>query len=332
MAHTGQSSDEIKGIDYYKVFAKIGGIDVIVGGHDHVMVDKWEKSSRRSVENPDEFEPVKVISTGADELHYFGGNLNLFGTMNLTFDDKGVLIPQECKNDIRYTHIYPTTNFVSQFIDKHARKIIGVINMPIVNLSNPLRTENKVANFVADSDFWYATQNSKIGPKPDFAMINAGTIRDEFSHVEISRNNIHQVLPFKESLVKAELTKKQIYDALSIAAESTTLKKPTPGLMQVSHLTYKVNPDYSVSRVKILDDAGKVRYDLDRMDDDETFTCVMDSFLISGPNLLKCLKTEAIEDYGVTRAEALEQYLSSGEQKDVVLTNRIFLPSAKTVS
>ncbi len=326
LAHTGQSSEEIKGIDYYKVFAKIGGIDVIVGGHDHLMVDKWEKSSRRSVDNPEEFEPVKVFSTGEDYLHYFGGNLNMFGTMNLTFDDNGVLIPNECKNDIRYTHIYPATNFVSKFIDKNARKIVGVLNMPIVTLSNPLRTENKVANFVADSDFWYATRNSQIGPKPDFAMINAGTVRDEFSHVEISRNDIHQVLPFKESLVKVELTKKQIYDALSIAAESTTLKKPTPGLMQVSHLSYKVNPDYSVSQVKILDDAGRVRYDLDKMDDDDKFTCVTDSFLISGPNLLKCLKTEAIEDYGVTRAEALEEFLSSREPKNALLSDRINMP------
>lgn len=312
LAHTGEYSNDDKGVNYYKVFAKIGGIDLIVGGHDHLMVDKWEKSSRRRVDNPDEFEPVRVVSTGSSKKHYFAENLNMFGTMNLTFDDDGVLIPEECTNKIHYTHDYPKTNFVGQFIDAKAKEILKVIDMPIVPTKNPLRNENKVANFVADSDFWYVTKHSSPDEKPDFAFVNPGTIRDSFSHVEISRNQIKQVLPFKESIVKAELTKKQIYEALSISAESATFKKATPGLMQVSHMSYTVNPDFSISDVKILDDDGNVRFNLDDMEDDDTFTCVYDSFLASGPNLLGCLKSDDAEDFNITRAEAMEEYLTSG--------------------
>lgn len=324
LAHTGEFSNDDKGINYYKVFAKIGGIDVIVGGHDHLMVDKWENSSRRRSDNPEEFEPVKVVSTGSAKNHYFSENLNMFGTMNLTFDDDGVLIPHKCKNKIHYTHDYPKTNFVGQFIDAKAREILKVIATPIVPKKSPLRYENKVANFVADSDFWYVTEHSAPDEKPDFAFVNPGTIRDSFSNVEISRNQIKQVLPFKESIVKAELTKKQIYEALSISAESATFKKATPGLMQVSHLTYTVNPDSSVSDVKILDDDGNVRFNLDDMEDDDTFTCVYDSFLASGPNLLGCLKAENAEDFNITRAEAMEEYLKSGAEIPDYITDRIY--------
>lgn len=325
LAHTGEYSNDNKGINYYKAFAKIGGIDLIVGGHDHLMVDKWEKSSRRKIDNPEEFEPVRVVSTGSSKEHYFAENLNMFGTMNLTFDDDGVLIPEECTNKIHYTHNYPKTNFVSQFIDDKAKEILKVIDMPIVPVKNPLRNENKVANFVADSDFWYVSEHSAPGEKPDFAFVNPGTIRDSFSHVEITRNQIKQVLPFKESIVKTELTKKQIYDALRISAESATFKKATPGLMQVSHMTYKVNPDLSISDVKILDDNGNVRFNLDEMDDEDTFTCVYDSFLASGPNLLGCLKSDNIEDYKITRAQAMEEYLRSGTQIPDFASDRIYI-------
>ena len=323
LAHTGEYSNDDSGINYYKIFAKIGGIDLIVGGHDHLMVDKWENSSRRRADNPSEFEPVRIVSTGSSKKHYFAENLNMFGTMNLTFDDDGVLIPEECTNDIHYTHDYPKTNFVAQFIDDDAKEVLKVINMPIVPVKNPLRNENKVANFVADADFWYVTKHSAEDEKPDFAFVNPGTIRDSFSNVEITRNQIKQVLPFKETIVKAELTKKQIYDALSISAESATYKKATPGLMQVSHMTYTVNPDFSVSDVKILDDEGNVRFNLDDMDDEDTFTCVYDSFLASGPNLLGCLKVDDYEDFNITRAKAMEEYLTSGAKIPDFMSDRI---------
>lgn len=313
LAHTGQYSGENKGIDYYKIFAKIGGIDVIIGGHDHMMVDRWENSRRTKIDNPREYEPVRIVSTGSDSMHYFSGNLNLFGMLNLTFDDNGVLIPEKCKNKIKYSHIFEKTNFISQFMNKDSQKVMGVLPMPIVTDCSPLRNENKVANFIADSDFWYASKHTQDGIKPDFAFVNAGTIRDSFSDMEVTKNQIRQVLPFKESLIKAELTKKQIYDALAISAESTTYEKATPGMMQVSHMTYRINPDYSISDVKILDDEGNVRFNLDEMDDDDTFICVYDSFLVSGPNLLGCLKAEPLEDYNVTRAQALEEFLQSGD-------------------
>jgi len=326
LAHTGQFSGGQNPVDYYKTFAQIGGIDVIVGGHDHIMVNKWENSSRPKQDNPQEFEPVKIFATGTSENHYFSGNLNMFGTMNLTFDDNGVLIPDECGSALKYSHSYPKTDFVSKYLSKDSQKIVGVLTTCILTASDPLRTENPVANFVADSDFAYVKKHSKVGNVPDFAFVNPGTVRDSFPDVEITKNKIRQVLPFKESLVKVELTKKQIYEALSVSAESASFRKPTPGLMQVSHMSYRVNPDFSVSDVKILDDNGNVRYNLDYVEDDDKFTCVYDSFLASGPNLLTCLEAEPIEEFDVTRAEALEDYLAGNVKQTNTLYNRISLP------
>lgn len=329
LAHTGEFSNDKKGIDYYKAFAKIGGIDVIIGGHDHMLVDRWENSDRPCEGASGYKEPVLIVSTGSGKGLFFSENLNMFGTLNLEFDDNGVLVPEDCIQTLRYTHDYPKTNFISKYLDSDAQTVIGEIPVPIVTTSNPLRNENEVANFVADSDFWYVKNHSASDEQPDFAFINPGTIRDAFPHTEVTKINIRQVLPFKESIVKADLTKKQIYEALRISAESTTYNKATPGLMQVSHMTYKVNPDYSISDVKILDDEGNVRFNLDEMDDDDTFTCVYDSFLASGPNLLGCLKAEEFEDYQVTRAQALTEYLQSGADIPDHSTGRIRLREDK---
>ena len=88
-------------------------------------------------------------------------------------------------------------------------------------------------------------------------------------------------------------------------------------------MTYTVNPDFSVSDVKILDDEGNVRFNLDDMDDEDTFTCVYDSFLASGPNLLGCLKVDDYEDFNITRAKAMEEYLTSGAKIPDFMSDRI---------
>ena len=322
LAHTGQYSNVTSGIDYYKAFAKIGGIDVIVGGHDHIMTDEWETSTRRK-ENG-ELEPVRVVATGNSGQNYFAGNLNMFGTMNLEFDDNGVLVKEKCSNKIHSTHDYAPAEFINKYMSPNAQTVLGSLPTSVVNTSNPLRTENKVGNLVADSDFAYAKAHSTKGNAPDFAFVNAGTIRDVFPEKDVTKFRLHQVLPFKESIVKAELSKKQIYEALEISAKSATFKKATPGMMQVSHLTYTVNPDSSISDVKILDDEGNVRFNLEEMNDDDKFTCVYDSFLVSGPNLLGCLKSDVVEDFGVTRYQAMKEYLSNGNIADYS-TDRIIV-------
>lgn len=90
-------------------------------------------------------------------------------------------------------------------------------------------------------------------------------------------------------------------------------------------MTYTVKPDSTISDVKILDDEGNVRFNLDDMDDDATFTCVYDSFLASGPNLLGCLKSDNAEDFNITRAEAMEEYLTSGAKIPDFATDRIYI-------
>ena len=111
LAHTGEYSGHGKydrhDIDYYKEFSKIGGIDVIIGGHDHRQTNRWETSERG--------EPVKIASTGFAKDKNFGANLDSFGEMSLVFDKNGVLKPSLCENKFLDTENYPKSNYTKQF-------------------------------------------------------------------------------------------------------------------------------------------------------------------------------------------------------------------------
>jgi len=111
LAHTGELSGHEKNdrhdIDYYKEFSKIGGIDVIIGGHDHKKVDRWEVSERG--------EPVKIVSTGWAQDEFFGADLDSFGKMSLVFNKNGVLKQNQCNNEFVKTNNYEKTNYTKQF-------------------------------------------------------------------------------------------------------------------------------------------------------------------------------------------------------------------------
>lgn len=111
LAHTGELSGHDPGeshdIDYYKELSKIGGIDVIIGGHDHKKTNRWETTERN--------EPVKIVSTGRSKNDSFGANLDSFGELSLVFNKNGVLKKDSCKNEFHKTDEFEKSSYTEQF-------------------------------------------------------------------------------------------------------------------------------------------------------------------------------------------------------------------------
>ena len=286
LAHTGEA--------YYDELAKISGIDVVIGGHDHIEVDRWETTERG--------EPVKVVATGRSGVHGFAENLDYVGKLDLEFDDNGVLIKDKCQSEFQKVESSGEIN---------PKDVIYSFDVPI-KPSNQLLENSETANIIADSNLWYVNKYSKSGGA-DFAFVNSGALRGLFDK-DITKDDIQCVLPFVSTkLIKAPLTKKQIINTLEWCALSTTFKKIAPGLMQVSGMEYTINPDLSVSNVHILNENGTIKYNLDDFDDDSEFVAVYDNFLMTGVIGLSDLKkdgnNERVEYFNVSRQEVLLEYL-----------------------
>ncbi len=302
LAHTGELSEDDS--NYYSKFSDIGGIDVIIGGHDHKEINRLETSSRG--------EPVMIVSTGKGDKHDFGENLDMFGILNLEFDDNGILITKNSSNQF-----INTPHIIKNAEDKS--KTIYSFETPLKK-SDPLRGHSEIANLIADSNLWYVNAHTK-GDYADFPLVNPGTIRDNFNVKDVTEEKIISTLPFTVSkLIKTQLSKKQIIDTLSHGAKSTTFGKVSPGIMQVSGLEYTIENDLSVSNIHILNQDGTIKYNLDDFDEDDTFTCVYDVFLATGVAGLSALKKEqndsTIEYFNISRQDVLIDYLSNAEISD----------------
>ena len=314
LAHTGEKTNH--GKNYYNELAKIGGIDVIIGGHDHKMIDKLTYSNR--------CEPVRIVSTGQSVNYDFKGNLDLIGELNLEFDDFGVLDTGKTKNTFKETANYTKTKLNIFSNGKKASEVLFELKEPVVSC-NPMSSESKVADIVADSNLWYVNKNTK-GSKAAFALLNSGTIRSEFTNTDVTQNDIEEVVPFTTStLIKTKLTKKQIFDTLEWGIKSTKFSKPSPGVIQVAGLKYSVKPDGTIHNVFITNEKGKEIMKLDNLPDNIEFYCVYDIFLATGPAGLSELKkdftttkdTEYTEFFDISRQKALCEYFRYFKDKSL---------------
>lgn len=303
LAHTGEYSPDEKD-NYYDKFANIDGINVVVGGHDHRQVDRWIETDSGSF--------AKIISTGQSPDHYFEGNLDIIGLLNLEVEN-GELEKDKCISKFQK---------IENDDEIDDSEVVFELEEGLKS-SKPIFGHSEIGNIVADSNLWFVNSRTK-GKPADFAFVNAGTIRSTFSNKEVTLNDIRSVVPFTNSkLIKTDLTKKQIIDTLNWCAESTSFGKVSPGMMQVSNLEYTVNPDLSVSDVHILNDDGSIKYNLDDFDDDDKFCAVYDDFLMTGVAGLKDLKKDYIENpelkdeiefFYTSRQQALEAYLNENEE------------------
>ena len=300
LAHTGEFGEN--GENLYDEFSKLGGIDVIIGGHDHREVNRIQKSDRG--------EPVIIVSTGRSAEHGFEENLDYFGTLELDFDDNGVLNGENCKS-----RIIKTPKGDKSFEIKG--KVIHTLLNPLFE-TDRMSGHSETGNLVADSNLWYVNTNTK-GEKADIAFVNPGTIRGVFESKEITEEQVASILPFTSSkLVKAPLTKKQIIKTLEHCAKSTKEEKKYPGAMQVSGMEYTITPDFSVKDVHILNPDGSIKYNLDDFEDDKEFTVVYDTFLMTGVAGLSELRKEendkTVEIFDISRQDVLIEYLKKSDK------------------
>jgi len=177
-----------------KEVARCADIDVIIGGHEHSLLESASGGA-----------PIFKMTADAREVGQI--NLNILKTTGAveSIDWKVVPVTDQIKEDTRFAAI----NRKYGAILKELAKVVGRTNVELDARSAAGRSrETNVGNFIADA-FRTAT-GAEVG------LINGGSIRaDELIRPgPLTNRNVLSILPFKNRVVKIELDGATLRQAL----------------------------------------------------------------------------------------------------------------------
>jgi len=208
LSHMGMDEDE-------KLASTVAGIDVIVGGHSHIV-------------------QTNAKQVGQTIIVQAGSNAQYIGKLDLVYDR----LHHKVTSFTRANEVVPvvgtTVNAaVEQMVQKKAAEAAEILTKPIgetlVDLDNCYAGECPLGNLVADA--MLAAGQADAHPA-DVAMHNNSGLRARLARGTITYGNLFQVLPFGNVMTALDLTGEQILAIL----EKTVSGRP--GNLVVSGMTY----------------------------------------------------------------------------------------------
>lgn len=287
VSHLGHKTDKI-------VAQNTDGIDVIIGGHTHELLEDIKEGENLLYSKSEE--PV-IITEG-------GKNGAYFGKLNLTFDNEGVIT--KAQNNIGKTRNFHK-NLVNQYmfdsiLGKPER--IGYIKYapePVTDLTK----ENPHANFMCDA--------MRYELDTEIAIWNNSGTRDFFREGVVDSSDIKDIAPFADGVSVADVPEETLVNMFKRAVHETYRSQGNkPGLLAVSGLKYSVDPQKGeLNGMTFVDKEGNEhKIDIDNPRGDKTYKLATDSFVMSNGADLDVLapKEECIE-YPFNKAYVTCEYI-----------------------
>lgn len=286
LSHLGHKKDRT-------VAQKTDGLDVIIGGHTHELINDIKEGENFFYSKSGE--PVILTEAGRDG--------NYFGELKLKFDKNGVIT--KAQNNLGETGLFPK-NMINQHIFDEILGIPEVVGHVKVAPPPPkkLTEENPHANFVCD------IMREESGA--DIAIWHNCGVRNFFHEGELNTRDVKDISPFLDFVTVAEVSEKAIVDLFKKAIKDTySTSSRKPGLFAVSGLDYTVDRENkALVEMKYIDKNGKVhKIDVDNPSETKKYKIVTDEFLMS-----------AGADFNILAKE--EEYLKKYDyDKDVMVCN-----------
>ena len=241
------------------------GIDVIVGGHTHELLEGIEEDENLIYSKSGE--PIIITEAGKDGKH--------FGELNLTFDKNGVIT--KAQNNLGDTSLYHR-NLVHQYM---FNEILGKPEqVGYIEYAPPapksLLEENPHANFMCDA--------MRYEMDADIGIWNNAATRNYFKQGNIDSSDIKEIAPFADNISVAEVSEATLVNAFKKATEiSYNSIGNKPGLLAVSGLNYTVSPTKkTVVAMNFIDkDGNEYPIDVNNPRTDKKYKVVADSFIMS---------------------------------------------------
>ena len=260
LSHSGYANDKI-------IAQQTRGIDVILGGHSHHLLEDI-KENKNLFYNLDG-EPVVITQAGKDGEY--------FGVLNLEFDDNGIITKAQ-------NNVTPTKQFNRSLQAKYVVETIigkpehvGVINSAPPTPTNRLIENNPHGNFMVDA------MRKELGT--DIALLNSANIRGYFEKGNIDSRKVSEITPFKNKMIIAKVSEKDIVDAIKLGGKSFNAPGKKPGIVMVSGLRYTMNTKGELLKLEFIDSEGKATpIDINNPNPNKFYRTAMDDFYGRGGN------------------------------------------------
>jgi len=323
ITHTGFNLDK-------QIAENVGGIDFIVGGHDHEYIFK------------------KVNNT---YIIHDGVRGKFVGALSFNFDGKiknirWDLIPVDSsvKPD---THI---NSLMTKYWNLYKSKLnteIGLTEIPLDARKSVVRTrESNLGDLIADS--WLSWFNGA-----DVALVNGGSIRGDcvYPAGPITYRTINSILPFRNEIMEVELSGAELKQVLEISASALKIKgdrvpdscrASSGGFLQISGLRIIIdttNPPFSAiydgrKVAKIIYPGKRIAQILvkdngkwQEIDPERTYKVLINKWMSHGGDGYFIFLDKKCKNTTVVTTDALIKYIKSHKSLSPRLDRRIkFFP------
>ena len=222
LAHLGVD-DESTGNKSTDVFANTTGIDFIIDGHSHTVMEKGGNG-----------EPIQ--STGTK-----GANVGVIVIDNETKAiESNYLI--ETKIIEADTEILDSAIAVMSKIDADYGAVFANTDVDLEAVKEVVRSqETNMGDLIADAMIWEVLKGGSIEVADDHivAVTNGGGIRASISKGGVTMKDINTVLPFGNTLAVDYITGSELLEALEASTFSTP--EAVGGFPQVSGIVFTIN-------------------------------------------------------------------------------------------
>ncbi len=290
LSHLGYSHDR-------ELAEAVDGIDVIVGGHSHTVLDQPVVIDKE--------EPTLIVQAGE--------YLNLLGLLDVTFNAEGVVTSHsgELLDLKAYEEDADALAKVNEFkapIEEIKNEVVGSSDVVLNGERSDVRTkETNLGNLITDAMVEKANQSVKT----HIALQNGGGIRASIDAGDITLGEVLTTMPFGNNLVTLDLTGQEIKDALehSVSAIDTVEGR----FLQVSGINFKYDINKPVGErvwfVEVKTDNG-----FEALDPEKTYTVATNAFTADGGDgytMFKTAKEEGrMKELYVVDYEVFTEYLA----------------------
>jgi 2',3'-cyclic-nucleotide 2'-phosphodiesterase (5'-nucleotidase family) len=330
ISHMGYNLDK-------SIARSIPGIDVIAGGHTHIALPEIKKNINL-FNSSGRGEPVLILHAGA--------YAEALGVSHLVFNDQGILQinpvekssnkyiralknlfkidADKALNKHKFTdnHLidvseYPKDRQVYKIVEKIHSKMhkISTIKKPIDG-NWPIWGTSEIGCLTADA--------VKNHTESQISLIHPGCIRRGIDKGNIYAEYIKDhVLPFNTSIVKVELSGRNIFKALNKGASCTGHHKK-PGIVQVSGLKYAIDMNrHENARIPLESIFVNINGQYEPLDLNKKYVVAYDEYLLKAGDDFKSLKdAKILEHYQDTcYADALIKHLIQLEKNNEPLSS-----------